>query len=212
MRHSPAQLIRSTHAPIIIVALGLLTFGQIQAESAPEPAGVAVLLIEALQSDDSYVRQNAALALERLPPEAATLVLLAALDSDDTFVRQRAAKSLITIAGGTPVEVMRAALQDDDAGVRHYAASALDNLGPRTLVPIMSMALESDDPAVRELKALVQRHFGHEGGRSPRVQITAAVMAELVREAEDERRLAAGSKAAGKAQDGHAFGFQVGAQ
>ena len=160
MCQSPAQLISSSHPPIVIIALCLLTFGQLQAETAPEPAGVSVLLIEALQSDDSYVRQNAALAFERLQPEAAAPVLLIAIASDDPYVRQKAALALDRLAPEAAPPVLLAALDSDDTFVRQQAAKSLITIAGGAPVDVMRAALLNDDPGVRHHAALALENLG----------------------------------------------------
>src|SRR5262245_44563534 len=90
-------------------------------------------LIEALQDGDFQIRNEAAVALGELGPEASESVpaLTRALEAEDKYLRSHAAAALGKIgpAAGTAVPALTRALKDKDEDVRGDAAAALGHIG-----------------------------------------------------------------------------------
>ncbi len=138
----------------VIVAFASTTRAEAPAEETP--ATSEHLIIQALKSEDIYVRHRAALALANLT-SGETAVLVAALESEDPHVRQKAADVLGKFA--SEGQAMRAALESDDPHVRHKAAEVLENASSSDFVPLMQIALDSEDTYVRHKAAqLLSRH------------------------------------------------------
>ena len=114
------------------------------------PATSEHLIIQALKSEDTYVRHRAALALVNLT-SGETAVLVAALQSEDPHVRQKATDVLGKFA--SEGQAMRAALESDDPRVRQKAAQMLESVSSSDFVPLMQIALDSEDPYVRHQAA-----------------------------------------------------------
>ncbi|MGH8549927.1 MAG: NACHT domain-containing protein [Methylococcales bacterium] len=125
-------------------------------------------LIDAIQSDDSYVKMLAADTLATLGPNAAIPAVLEylarALEDRDAHVRLQVAEALAKIGprAATPVvlEFLAIALRDQNAGIRSRVAEVLCNLGPAavTVKVINALITAIDDPEckvkVKAIKAL----------------------------------------------------------
>jgi HEAT repeat protein len=130
-----------------------------------EPPAAVVQLMGALQSEDSFQRWRAVLALGELGEQAvdATAELVDTLDDPDDNVRWAAATSLGKLGPGarSAVPALAAALSDrEDPLIHRHAAAALGRLGPaaKDAVPGLIGALRDKDSNVREevIDALVK--------------------------------------------------------
>ena len=151
MLHSRPPLIRA-RTTFAVITLCLLSLGPIHVQAEPATSSSSTLLVQALESEDTYVRHKAAQALETLSPESASPALLVALESEDTFVRHKATQALQIFAPHA-ADVVKVALGHEDAYVRHNAAKLLVDLSYGDFVRLMEIALESEDSHVRHVAA-----------------------------------------------------------
>jgi HEAT repeat protein len=138
----------------LVLSLCLLT-------SAPLPAQFlgrdAVSWRRDLESSDADTRRNAAFALGKLGPQAASSVrdLKRCLADDSPKVREAAAFALGEIgpnAADDPdvAPLLMRRLKDDDYRVRRSAAFALGAINERAALDALASALDDDRPAVRQ--------------------------------------------------------------
>jgi HEAT repeat protein len=123
---------------------------QEQKLAALRKAGVPEL-IRALQSEESYLRAEAASVLAEMgtKADAAVPALIAALKDTVGSVRSEAARALGKIGpkAKPAVAVLIALLKDQDEGVRSAAALALGNLGPEAKGAVLALLwLAAADP------------------------------------------------------------------
>jgi len=131
------------------------------------------ILMEALKDEDTLVRQSAAIALERIGPNARAAVpsLIEALKDQDANVRSRAARALGYVApdAETVVPPLIEALKDKHFAVRGHATVALGLLGAeaKAAIPALIEALDDKEESVRRgaVKALQQIEGGPGPGR-----------------------------------------------
>jgi HEAT repeat protein len=134
---------------------GAFVLGLIPEGSKDLAPKLARPLLEALADHDETVRQNAALALGRLGPAAASCVpaLIEALGDEFGAVRSNAAAAVGAIGANPEKAVPRLieALGDPDAVTRRATAGALGRFGPRaaSAVPALSKALKDSSRDVR---------------------------------------------------------------
>jgi len=86
-------------------------------------------LIQALQDEDSYIREAAAEALGDIGDTRAIDPLIEFLKDDDSGVRTEAAISLVKLGRTEYFDLIIQALQDYDSLVRLRAASELGDIG-----------------------------------------------------------------------------------
>jgi hypothetical protein len=119
-------------------------------------------LIKALKDDDWQVRNQAAVALGAIGPEAKAAVpaLVEVLQDEDKYFRSHAATALGKIGreATAAIPALRKALKDKDEDVRRDAAAALGCLGPEAKAAVSDLVelLKDQRKAVRKqaLKAL----------------------------------------------------------
>jgi NADH dehydrogenase len=133
-------------------------------------------LVKALKHDDWQVRNQAAVALGAIGPEAKAAVpaLVDVLEEDDKYFRSHGAVALGKIGreARAAVPALIKALQDDDEDVRREAAAALGRIGPEASEAVAALTELFQDPrkpvrkqAVQALEeidpqaAAPQRHF-----------------------------------------------------
>ncbi len=114
--------------------------------------GIATLL-KALQSDDSYERHRAVIALGRSGNPAALDPLIKALDDQDSFVRSFAANALGILKDNRALEPLKKALKDNSERVRRCAAEALGNLKNPAAVNSLAESLNDENVFVRRAAA-----------------------------------------------------------
>lgn len=103
-------------------------------------------LINALKSDDSWVRMRVVLLLGDLADERAVEPLESVLTSDqDASVRGDAARILGQLRDSRAVEPLTAALHDTDGQVRREAVEALGDLADSRATEGLVAALEDED-------------------------------------------------------------------
>src|SRR5262245_50409380 len=121
-------------------------------------------LIKALEDEDWEVRNQAAVALGVIGPEAKAAVpaLIDVLQGEDKYLRSHAATALGKVGrqAGTAVPALTRALQDKDEDVRRNAAAALGQIGPDSKGAVSDLIelLKDERKPVRQqaLKALEQ--------------------------------------------------------
>lgn len=105
-------------------------------------------LIKALKDADSYVRQEAAFALEYTKTPQAIAALIEVMETDtDEDVRTSATNTLGQIGDRTALPALVKALQEGSDGVRAEATSSLRKLGGRRIIRPLIEAL--NDPVLR---------------------------------------------------------------
>jgi len=112
-----------------------------------------ILVLSALEDQDSDVRKFAAEALGKIGSQTAIEPLLLALSTDpDSDVRKSAAEALGEIGSQTAVESLLLVLSTDrDSDVRKSAAEALGKIGSQIAIEPLLLALSTDrDSDVRE--------------------------------------------------------------
>jgi len=165
----------SDHVPLLIKMLEdpdvfvVLALGEIGNALAVEP------LIKVLNSDDEYVRQEAAEALGKIGDARAVDPLIKMMLSDETQavsalgeIGEPAVEPLIKVLEGgnsdaawalgeigdtRAVEPLINALEDDERTVRHSAAYALGKIRDRRAVEPLIKALEDENSKVRRWAA-----------------------------------------------------------
>ena len=134
---------------IYVILTVLILSSACNAESSPNAPAVPSL-IQALESKDKYVREQAAKALGNigLPASAAIPLLANALKMDeDEFVRQNAAEALgkIDLTNPETVSALIAGMTDPSGRVRSAAAPELVKVGPINKEVIAAFICAADD-------------------------------------------------------------------
>jgi len=119
-------------------------------------------LQEALNDSDSYVREQAALALGEIGNPQAVEVLIPVLNDSDSDVRWWAAYALGEIGNSQAVEALITALNHLDADVREQAALALGEIGNPQAVEALIPALNDSDSGVRWWAAYALGEIGNQ--------------------------------------------------
>jgi len=101
-------------------------------------------LIQALEDEDSSVRDSAAEALGKIGSEASVPALIQALQDKDFLIRDSAAEALCQIGSEAAIAGLIQALQDEDFSVRTSVANLLDQIDPEASIPALIQALEDN--------------------------------------------------------------------
>ena len=120
------------------------------------------LLIAAMASRDSLVREGAASALGGEPDTGLTTLMIRALKDPDSRVRASAAYALRWNKDRSAVEPLLAVLKDRDLDVRNKAATALGGIKDERALPPLIAAL--GDPDSHDAVGLAFFHFGPSAG------------------------------------------------
>lgn len=133
-------------------------------------------LIEAMQDEDSSMRESAIYALWWMQPQTdpeateVVLALIKALGDENSDVRVRAADALGQIGpkASAAVPALIEALKDEDSSVRKSAAEALGKIGSETsvAVPALIKALKDEDSSVGSAAAYSLQQIGPEASES----------------------------------------------
>jgi HEAT repeat protein len=114
---------------------------------------ITPLLLQALEDQDTSVRQCAALGLRQRPDPRAVPGLVRTLDDPDPLARRLAGEALEAI-GSEAVPALLAVMESGSHAARLEAARALANIGDTRAIPALFAAL--DDSALLE-------HWANEG-------------------------------------------------
>jgi HEAT repeat protein len=111
------------------------------------------ILLKALDSPDTQVKRNAALALGDLRSKAAVLTFIRLMGESDECLRAIAASSLGLIGDNQGVEILIKALNDREETVRAIAASSLGYLGEKKALGPLEKASQDKNETVRKQAA-----------------------------------------------------------
>jgi HEAT repeat protein len=111
------------------------------------------ILLHALETPDTGVRCNAAMALGDLHSEKAVNPLMQIMQDKDESLRAVAASSLGLIGDRRAETVLIAALHDSAETVRAIAASSLGYLNDKEAIPYLEKAMSDNNSAVRKQAA-----------------------------------------------------------
>jgi HEAT repeat protein len=109
----------------------------------PEP------LLQALDSEETLVRQSAAEALGRRGYRPAVLRLTALLEDESPWVRRTAIRAMGHIGEGSAVAPLMRCLTDESPWVRRSATYALGAMRAQQAGPKLMATLDDPDPQVR---------------------------------------------------------------
>ncbi|RZN62915.1 HEAT repeat domain-containing protein [Methanonatronarchaeum sp. AMET6-2] len=108
------------------------------------------IFIKSLESDNTYVKMDAALALGRIEDKRAVKPLIGVLDDPDKDVRKNAAISLGAIGEEEAIQPLSKLLEDNEPEVRREAVNSLGQIGGEEVKPLLIKAVEDKNEAVRE--------------------------------------------------------------
>lgn len=132
--------------------LSLRRFGTMLNMLPPESVSIDALAV-AVDSDEFFVRYNAAKMLGRRADRDARVVMEGALKNGETPTRASVARHLYGFSWYSAEPLIKLALQDDDYRVREAAIYALCDLREYNAYQLMVEVLENEDDNVREAAA-----------------------------------------------------------
>ncbi len=146
----------------------------------PEP------LLQALDSEETLVRQSAAEALGRRGYRPAVLRLTALLEDESPWVRRTAIRAMGHIGEGSAVAPLTRCLTDESPWVRRSATYALGAMRAQQAGPKLMATLDDPDPQVRRNAAWAIGRIGDPAAlpKLRALQADTALDGAVTREAE----------------------------
>jgi HEAT repeat protein len=142
------------------------------------------MLLEALESENGYVRVAAAMALGQKKETAATDRLLKMLTQDYPLAGYSAAMALGELGDQKAVYTLMMQLKNSDTDyIRSSTAVALGKLGAKEAVPYLTDRLGDTKASVRSNAALIIGEMGNESAIGPLIEVL-----ESGKEAEGRRK------------------------
>ncbi|MBD3182644.1 PDZ domain-containing protein [Candidatus Poribacteria bacterium] len=121
-------------------------------------------LLEALESDDKWIRRAAAEALEEMDAEKAVQLLVYHMlekNEPDAEVRRSCARAIARMKPLEAIEPLGEALKDSSLGVRLEAGYALGRIG-EPAIEVLVKALQDEDSRVRDSAVAAMGNIGGE--------------------------------------------------
>ncbi|MBN2337171.1 MAG: HEAT repeat domain-containing protein [Acidobacteria bacterium] len=154
-----------------MICLGLAVLPAFPDEAGGK-SGIEGMLAQ-LESQDSYERHRAVVALGKSGDRTAVEPLIRLLGDSDYFVRAFAASALADLGEREAVDSLIRVLGDESDRVRRSAAEALGRLrDPKALDPLAAL-LGDPDVFVRRTAAMALGDLGHPDAAGPLVQALA---------------------------------------
>ncbi len=122
--------------------------------------------MEALDSEDSYLRCMAAESLGTIGDKAAVPALLKTLSADDPWVKGYVVEALGKIGDGRAVEPLIETMRSGGSGIRREGARALTGIGKPAIKPLIQ-TLSEDDGEMKASAAWVLAMAGELLGPAP---------------------------------------------